>query len=315
MNDFPVLRCAPAAQLRGDLPTATATPVTRWLLVEQPGAWGLDAVRQSGLDPAIAERLLTRTAANGVRLLMIRRYGRPVPGPRRWAYVDSRPGLESTYWGRVSADSELLAVALDGTSGATSPDPVYLVCTHGRHDACCAIRGRRVAAALTEIRPDATWECSHVGGDRFAANLVILPHGLFYGQVTADGAAGVVTGYEAGQVVPGLLRGRSTFSGPVQAAQHFARMALADYAVAALSPIATTALPGQVWSVRLAATGGELAVTVSAHESPPARLTCAGTRNVVATTFRLESLQPLPKRPLPGAAGSGQNAEARRPRP
>ena len=65
------------------------------------------------------------------------------------------------------------------------------MCTHGRHDACCAERGRPVAAALTAARPEQTWEVSHVGGDRFAANLLVLPEGLYYGQVTADEAPGL----------------------------------------------------------------------------------------------------------------------------
>ena len=54
-------------------------------------------------------------------------------------------------------------------SPALEPEPMLLVCTHGVHDTCCAVRGRPVAAALARRWPEATWECSHVGGDRFAA--------------------------------------------------------------------------------------------------------------------------------------------------
>ena len=36
--------------------------------------------------------------------------------------------------------------------------------------------------------PADVWECSHLGGDRFAANVVVLPHGFYYGQVPGDGA-------------------------------------------------------------------------------------------------------------------------------
>lgn len=290
MTSVPLLRCSLAAQQRGDVPTATATPVRRWLLVEQPGPWGRDAARQSGLDPAVGKALSERAAGAGVRLLLIRRHGRSVPGPRQWAYVDSRPGSEATYWESVSADAELLDIPLDGSAGTLTTSPTYLVCTHGRHDACCAIRGRPIASALSLARPGQTWECAHVGGDRFAANLVLLPHGLFYGHVTSDSALDAVVAYERGKVVPDLLRGRSAFAGHAQAAQHFARREWQEYGVTALIPTDVVALDTTTWRVSLAVPGGELAVTVAAEQTPPARLTCGGPRDVVATTYRLVAM-------------------------
>ena len=56
--------------------------------------------------------------------------------------------------------------------------PLVLVCTNGRHDPCCATFGRPLARVLREgAQRDDVWECSHIGGDRFAANIVILPEG------------------------------------------------------------------------------------------------------------------------------------------
>ena len=78
---------------------------------------------------------------------------------------------------------DLAQIDLDAVSRGEAPDwprldgPLFGVCTHGRHDACCAERGRPVAAALTASHPDETWEISHMGGDRFAANMVVLPGG------------------------------------------------------------------------------------------------------------------------------------------
>ena len=66
---------------------------------------------------------------------------------------------------------------------------LFAVCTHGRRDPCCAERGRPLAAALSQAFPDQTWESTHIGGDRFAGNLIAFPHGFYFGRV--DPAPGV----------------------------------------------------------------------------------------------------------------------------
>lgn len=286
------LPCSSAARRRGDVRHGTASPVQRWLLVEQPGPWGRDALRQSRLDPATAAALSQRAAVAGVRVLLIRRPGRvTAPSSRRWAYVDSRPGSEATWWGEFHDEADLLGVALDGSEGRRSDDPAYLVCAHGRHDTCCAVRGRPVAAALAVTYPDRTWECSHVGGDRFAANLVILPHGLYYGSVDPEDAAEVVAAHAAGHVVPRWLRGRSSLSTAAQAAQHYARLALDDTRLGSLAPLDIADLGSDTWRVTLHSEHGAVAVTVRAEISAEAAvLTCSSVRAERSRHFRLAGL-------------------------
>jgi Sucrase/ferredoxin-like len=258
------LRCAAAAEARGDQLFGTASPVARWLLVEQPGPWGRTAIIESRLDPVVAAHLSRQTRAIGVRVLVIRRPGRRDPVTvRQWAYVDARPGSENAWWGTFDNDEQLLDLPLDGSAGTSSAAPVYLVCTHGRHDVCCALRGRPIAAALSALRPGATWECSHVGGDRFAGNLVVLPHGLYYGFLDPARAIDVVAAYEQGRVVPTWLRGRAAFPGAVQAAQAFARAALSIQGVDALNPLDWSEHDG-IWDVSLQGLRDVVRVTVRA---------------------------------------------------
>jgi len=100
---------------------------------------------------------------------------------------------------------------------------LYLVCTNGRHDPCCAQLGRPVARALLRPGDDAVWECSHVGGDRFAGNLVCLPHGLYFGRLGPEQAGRVVAGYEDGRLELVNYRGRAGEPFAVQAAEYFVR--------------------------------------------------------------------------------------------
>ncbi len=281
-------RCAPAAQRRGDPLVATAAPVSRWLLVEQPGHWGRDALR-SRLDRGLSARLLTAAGRAGVRVVTIRRPGRSdAAGSRAWAYVDSRPGSEAIRWGSYDDPAQLLGEPLSGVAGRPDPEPVYLVCVHGRHDTCCAIRGRPIAAALAHRRPGRVWECSHVGGDRFAANVVILPEGLYYGRVTVDSAGDVVSAYDAGEVFLPLLRGRSSLAAPVQAAQHEARRRLGERAIAALPPgQVSPAGPGR-WRVALTHGDRDIVVAVESHAAEAQRLTCSSAVEQPVPAFRCD---------------------------
>lgn len=280
-------------------------PVTRWFLLEQPGPWGRDALLSSRLDAGVAAAVSRRAAAAGARVLLVRRHGRAgqaTHGRRHWALVDSRPGSEAVRWGRFEQDRELLDVPLDGPVSplphggpGDATRPVYLACAHGRHDTCCAVRGRQVAAALDELAPGRVWECSHVGGCRFAANVVVLPHGLYYGGVTPVSAAALVEATERGHVVPELLRGRSCLPAEVQAAQHHARGAVpaGTTGLDALRPLGSRSLRDGAVAVELehVGTGRVLLVTVrQAPSGPPALLTCAAARPAAPLGWQLVEL-------------------------
>jgi len=286
-------RCAPAAERRGDVRFGTASPTPRWLLVEQPGGWGPEALLDSTLDRAVGAELIRRWEDGaGIRVLLIRRPGRrTAPARKAWAVVDSRAGRERVGWGSWTEPGELLDLPVGAVPGEPA-GPLYLVCAHGRHDPCCAIRGRPVAEALAAARPGAVWECSHVGGDRFAANVVALPHGLFYAHVSPAAAVAVAAAYERGEVRPDLLRGRSAFAPPAQAAQHYARLELSETGVDALRPLGMTTLTERTWRVRLAHPPGPLLVTVRAGLAPPVRLTCGSTRAERPRSWELVALRP-----------------------
>ncbi len=211
---------------------ATASEVTSWLLVEQPGPWGRKAVVESRLDRHVAETLDARAKAAGVRVLLVKRPDRDAHGRRCWL-GSSRQGKSFLHELEVSEPADLLALDVeslgqgDRPAGRPVERPVYLVCTNSRRDACCARLGRPAASALAAIRPDDTWECSHVGGHRFAANVVCLPEGLWYGRVTPDAVEELVAAHEARRLVRTSLRGRSSLPVAAQAADAFLRERLA----------------------------------------------------------------------------------------
>lgn len=294
-------RCTPSARRRADPLLATAAPATGWFLVERPGAWGRQAVQQSHLNPEIADALIKKCSAHAVRIQTIRRPpDRADPDrPRRWAYVDSGPdSAQVSWWGDYVEDDELLELRLDGSQGTASVQPVLLVCTHARHDACCALYGRPVYHALANAFPEMTWETSHVGGDRFAANLVILPQGLYYGGLDGETALSVVGRHRAGLLDPVHLRGRSSSSAPVQAAEHYLREQVGDYRIDAVRLLDLEHLGVAEWTVRLSQGDREYQVHVLArHTAALHRLTCSAMHPAASRIFELVNLRDMGHRP------------------
>ncbi|PJJ71098.1 hypothetical protein CLV46_0635 [Diaminobutyricimonas aerilata] len=283
--------CSDRSVERGDPLAGTGGFGARWFLVELDGAWGTQAILQSRLDPHLARRFITRVEGARMRPLAIRRTGRRADERRRqtvyrWAIVDSRPGSESVVWGSVTDPAELLDVPLDGSTGEPSTEPVICVCTHARHDQCCAVKGRPVVAALAKAFPKHTWECSHLGGDRFAATMIVLPHGLYFGRVDAHDAAGIVERYRDGVIDERYFRGRSSLTNVVQAAQSFARAATGDARIDALPPLRETRHESG-WTVELDADGSVATVELTAELSEPLLSMCSATRAVPVRQFAL----------------------------
>ena len=265
----------------------------RWLLVELSGPWGPSAFFESPavIDAAVGRSLVRRAESAGMRIVAIRRPGRRLAEHRyRWAIVDSTPGNESTHWGEVDSAEQLLDVPLDASTGIASDEPIVAVCAHGKHDQCCAVRGRSAAAAIAAQYPEWTWECSHLGGDRFAATMLLLPHGLYYGRVDTTDPVELVRLFTDGRLDPIYLRGRSSLPNTVQAAQHHARIRTGEDRIDALPVLSVVETPEQS-TVLFEGANGSIEVTLVEELSTPILTTCAARVAGQVRQWRLLSIQ------------------------
>lgn len=272
-------RCAVEALVRGDRQEGTAPRAHGWVLIEHPGPWPFGGFAE--LDMAVEVQHVVRHAAQsaGMRILLIRRHGRQ-SGDREavWGVLRyDAQGEHRQEWGTWSDESDLtqIAAAIERPGTAGLP-PVHLVCTHGVHDACCAIRGRPVARALTEQWPDDTWECSHVGGDRYAANLLVAPHGVYFGNVTPDEAIAAVDLLRRGLVAADHLRGYTDLPAPEQFAVAEALQRFGPAGRHAIQ-VRSATHSGDRWTVLLECTPplpGRLAIVLRCYAKPAAQLTC-----------------------------------------
>jgi hypothetical protein len=282
------LRCAPESLRRDERLIATASRVQRWMIVEQPGAWGVDALAESKLDSDTAAALAQAARAHGVRVLLARRVNQRRLGATRTVFL-AHSRAERWWLEQVDVDPadpkallrlDLGALAFPEPPGIGAPGPpsLHLVCTNGRHDPCCADFGRPVTRALADAGAPDVWECSHVGGDRFAANVVCLPEGIYYGRVEPGRAERLVADHRERLLDLDHYRGRSCYGPLVQAAETFGRGHLGERRIDGMSVLATGPRPDRSVAVRLQQRdGATLEVVVARDRSEaPVQMTCHG---------------------------------------
>jgi hypothetical protein len=204
--------CAQASLAAGEPLSGTATQAARWLLVEVRGAWGRDPLSDTELPPGVRERL---SEAEG-RVTFVRRPDRRAGATILDIQVDESGGTAH----RVELTALEAVADLDLAAAEPVEDPFVLVCGHGRRDACCARLGRPVFDALApHFDPGLVWQSSHLGGHRFAPNVVFLPAGVQLGRVPLQRAAEVAAAAQRGRIPLDLYRGRVVYPAHVQAAE------------------------------------------------------------------------------------------------
>ena len=133
-----------------------------------------------------------------------------------WAPRFTRPGraapsLGCGLGGHVwDPDLDLVGIA-EGIAPpeAVSADPLYLVCAHARRDRVPRPVRCPAARELAARYPARVWETTHLGGHKHAANIALLPHGLYYGPVDLPAALDAIEAYEGGEVTAHRYRGRA----------------------------------------------------------------------------------------------------------
>ena len=260
----------------------TAARASFFVALEQSGPWGRDAATESHLPAGVGRSLSQACSERGGRLSLIRRPGRHADDPHHPAHTAYLAWAGDSPWLlglSVTDPATLLDVDLDALArgdrdgvlstapGAVAAEPILLLCTNGRRDVCCAVRGRPVALEVAATHPGRVWEASHTGGHRFAPTGVLLPHGATLARLDATTSPAVLTEAARGHLPTSVLgprhdRGRSPLSGPHQAAESCVRQLAGVTDLTALSvtdapatteegPYAVRHRDGRVWHVGL----------------------------------------------------------------
>ena len=212
-------------QLFGTAPRARV-----WLLLEYASQWAPQAFEDSTLPPPVKNVLAAATRSiPRSRVQMIRHHVRPGTDFAFYMAI-SQPSNPCLFAFRLKAYADLLRLDLPAMAACDARydrhrtgQPLFLVCTHGARDQCCARLGIPVYNALARQPELDVWQTSHVGGHRFGANVVCLPVGLYYGRVAPGDVEELVADYFGRRITLDKYRGRSIHEAPAQAGEHFVR--------------------------------------------------------------------------------------------
>ncbi|MGH2808138.1 MAG: sucrase ferredoxin [Actinomycetota bacterium] len=288
--------CSSVSSALGEPISGTASQVRRWLLIEDPGPWGYDALAHNGVPRPLLDQLRAWARTVSTRPILIRRGPTRTKGARTIYLASSLPGNQ---WISETSSDDLDAIlAVDNESFTSGNVPgrrverLYLVCTHGRHDRCCSVRGNPVSRVMCAEKTDASWECSHIGGDRFAANVLCLPGGAYFGRVPKEDAVRVTDDYESGTLDLEYFRGWSSWPFAVQAAEIAAREQLDLTRIEDVTPDTWEKTADSELSVRLSTTKfGPLDVKVRLRSSPDEfYLTCRAEHRSRPKLFEIDPI-------------------------
>lgn len=289
--------CALASPDAGEgLFGSAAADTEVWLVLEYDAPWAPKPLEAPELLPApIAEQMASWLAdVPKSRHQFIRRPGRPAGAPFSFYVGCSRERapwmveIPLTSYEELR-DLDLASILRDEAApgGRRVDRPLHLVCTHGKRDRCCARWGVPLYQALADAVPDAAWQTTHLGGHRFAANVLSLPHGISYGQVTPEEAPALSEAHRAGLFYDlSRLRGRTCYGRPAQAAEYFLRRESGDRALEGLTLVSSEPSGEASWRVTFEAGGAPRTIGVALEETGRLRPSSCGGEPEPAARFR-----------------------------
>lgn len=293
--------CSEISTLLNEPLPGTASHVRLWLLVEVNQPWGKKALFESSLPEPVKARLIQWQKLEGVTVLFIRQNrSHPVQQLRFFAALgeEQHPAL---YRYTLDGYEDLLGLDLPGEfesrkfSGEILNKPLFLTCTNGKRDRCCARAGLPVYQALEGLVGEQVWQSSHMGGHRFAPVISVLPQGLVYGRLGLSHLPEFVHAVQQGSIAIEHLRGRACYPPAVQAAEIELRrktgvLAQDAYHLLESAPLAS----GEGWQVRFQEhkTGLVYQLVVSPNpEEMHILKSCAEETFETVLPFRLSSLE------------------------
>jgi hypothetical protein len=300
----PGLLCSTTSSSAGEPLAGTATQAQVWFLLEHPDVYGSKALEESQLPVPVKNHLTSLVkATQGSRIQLIKRDPSSFPEKIHFFVAVTTEIQPRLYEFQLLDYEEIFDLDIreiiqneNENSSHRHEGSLYLVCTNGRRDPCCAKYGLSFYNSLSAEEPHATWQTSHVGGHRFAPNLVSFPYGLFYGRLEEAEIELVLDAHRREQFYINKFRGRSCFPERLQAAEYFLHQQSGQRKISSFSLDRSVAIGDDRWEVyfleRAAGMTHNLVIRSASLESE-VLTSCRDTEKSRVMQFSLEAYQTL----------------------
>ncbi len=199
--------CSVVSAASGEDPVGSAWHSRRYIMLELPLPWKYDVLDSPNVPPGLKDLvhgLYARQIYPGLvgfapddvwsvpGLTRVIDYTLPAPpfsGFEQREYLIPTSQVTGVL-GESLADGSTTALDAFAVQAPVGERDIF-VCTHGAIDACCATYGYPMYKLLRHMadnpaRPFRAWRCTHFGGHRFAATLLDMPQGRYWGHLTAQ---------------------------------------------------------------------------------------------------------------------------------
>lgn len=211
--------CAEVSVALNEPMIGSAPQVGLWILLEVRDVWEPKNLESNSL-PSVAQAWLNDAMARGEaeglmpRAQFIRHRRRPTDPLTVMTFREGEVRRQE-----IGDYSELAAIDPFNQQMPRSEEILYFVCTHARRDVCCSREGLPTWQRLDTLSNGRAWQTTHLGGHRFAPNVLTFPTARSYGRVRVDEVDAFFAEIESGGVPVHFLRGNSALPPDAQACE------------------------------------------------------------------------------------------------
>ncbi|MBZ0291777.1 MAG: hypothetical protein K8L99_04345 [Anaerolineae bacterium] len=229
-DTLPEIYCSTQSLEAGEQLFGSATNYEVWFVLEYTRPWGAKAFPESDLEPRVKTRMNSwLESIPKSNILFIRQSGRRAESIRFYVALTTerdqklyRFDLES-YDDLLKFDPNAIIADHEAYAEQRSDEQLYLICTNARRDRCCARYGPAIYRKLADLAGEQVWQCTHLGGHRFAPTALFLPQGVCYGRIHESEVDELFDSNRSQKIYLERCRGRVCYTKPVQAADQMLR--------------------------------------------------------------------------------------------
>lgn len=303
-DTLPDFLCSTLSLEAGEQLFGSASTNEVWFLLEYNRPWGAKVLPDSELSESVKNTLNGHIKATPKsNLLFIKQQFRHVEGITFYVALtrETNPQLYEfhleSYDDLLTLDIPAIVAGNSAYDDRLTDEPLFLICTNARRDQCCAKYGLPVYKTMVNYAGSRVWQCSHLGGHRFAPASLFLPYGISYGRFKPEVITQMMSDYEQGIIQLDFLRGRVCYENAAQAADYFLRAEIEVGEIDALKLVNMQVMEKDSWLVEFEESGTNTTYSVHVQKLMTEIETftsCVSTEKVPMWKYRLLALSSLP---------------------